>query len=136
MSKKRVRRDVDLARLPPLTEKQKAELYALAAQLEGDIDTSEIPPLTAKFWADAASGRFCKPTKTSTTVRIDADGLAWLRAQRKGRQSRVNAIPRREMLAAIATERVGGFREEGPSSKSREIGRKRGDTLSGALRKR
>jgi uncharacterized protein (DUF4415 family) len=81
MSKKRVRRDVDLAHLPPLTEKQKAELYALAARLESDIDTSEIPPLTAKFCADAAPGRFYKPTKTSTTVRIDADVLAWLRAE-------------------------------------------------------
>jgi len=136
MRRKLARRDVDLARLPPLTEKQKAELGALAERPDAAIDTSEIPPLTAKFWSDAARGRFYKPIKTSTTLRIDADVLAWLRAQRKGRQSRVNAIPRREMLAAIATERVGGFREEGPSSKSREIGRKRGDTLSGALRKR
>ena len=31
MSKKLVRRDVDLANLPPLTEKEKAELSALVA---------------------------------------------------------------------------------------------------------
>jgi uncharacterized protein (DUF4415 family) len=80
MSKKLARRDVDLAHLPPLTEKQKVELDALAARPEGDIDCSEIPPLTAKFWTDAARGRFYKPIKTSTTVRIDADVLAWLRA--------------------------------------------------------
>jgi uncharacterized protein (DUF4415 family) len=133
MSKKLVRRDVDLARLPPLTEKQKVELDALAAQPEGDIDTSEIPPLTAKFWSDAARGRFYKPIKTSTTVRIDADVLAWLRAQGKGYQSRINAILRREMLSATAAERGGGFREEGPSG---EIGRKRGAAPAGALRKR
>ena len=78
MSKKLVRRDVDLARLPPLTEKQKTELTALAARSDADIDYSEIPPLTAKFWADAARGRFYKPIKTSTTLRIDADVLAWL----------------------------------------------------------
>jgi uncharacterized protein (DUF4415 family) len=113
MSKKLARRDVDLAHLPPLTEKQKAELEALAERPDADIDTSEIPPLTAKFWTDAARGRFYKPIKTSTTVRIDADVLAWLRAQGKGYQSRINAILRREMLAATGAERGGGFRGEG-----------------------
>jgi uncharacterized protein (DUF4415 family) len=129
MSKKLVRRDVDLANLPPLTEKQKAELAALAARPEGDIDYSEIPPLTAKFWADAARGKFYKPIKTSTTVRIDADVLAWLRAQGKGYQSRINAILRREMLAATEREVGDGFREEGRRDKS-------GDALVGTLRKR
>ena len=46
-------------------------------------------------------GRFYRPTKTSTTVRIDSDVLAWLRSQGKGYQSRINAILRREMLASI-----------------------------------
>jgi hypothetical protein len=32
------------------------------------------------------------PLKTSTTVPIDSDILAWLRAQGKGYQSRINAI--------------------------------------------
>ena len=41
MSKKRVRRDVDLARLPPLTDKQKAGLEALAKRPDAEIDTSE-----------------------------------------------------------------------------------------------
>ena len=136
MSKKRVRRDVDLAHLPPLTEKQKAELATLTERPDADIDYSEIPPLTAKFWTDAARGRFYKPIKTSTTVRIDADVLAWLRAQGKGYQSRINAILRREMLAATGTEGGGGFREDGRRDKNGEIGRKRGAALVGALRKR
>jgi BrnA antitoxin of type II toxin-antitoxin system len=68
-------------------------------------------------------------------VRIDADVLAWLRAQGKGYQSRINAILRREMLAATGTEGGGGFREEGPSGKSREISGKRGDTLRGARKR-
>ena len=92
-----------------------------------------LPSLTAKFWTDAARGRFDKPIKTSTTARIDADAPAWLRAQGKGYQSRINAILRWEMRAATAAERGGGFREEGPSG---EIDRKRGDTPGGALRKR
>jgi uncharacterized protein (DUF4415 family) len=99
MSKKIARRDVDLANLPPLTEKQKAELEALATRPDGEIDYSDIPPLTEDFWNNAVRGRFYKPTKTSTTVRIDSDVLAWLRAQGKGYQSRINAILRREMLS-------------------------------------
>jgi uncharacterized protein (DUF4415 family) len=46
-------------------------------------------------------GRFYRPTKASTTVRIDSDVLAWLRAQGKGYQSRINAILRREMLSSL-----------------------------------
>jgi uncharacterized protein (DUF4415 family) len=148
MSKKLVRREVDLAHLPPLTEKQKAELEALAARPDGDIDYSEIPPLTAKFWTDAARGHFYKPIKTSTTVRIDADVLAWLRAQGKGYQSRINAILRREMVGAVQGEGGGGFREEGrrgdkepgldhrQRDKGGEIGHKREPTHARASRKR
>lgn len=101
MSKKIVKYDIDLAKLPPLTEKQTAELAALAARPDGEIDYSDISPLTEEFWKNAARGRFYRPTKTSTTVRIDSDVLAWLRAQGKGYQSRINAILRREMLSSL-----------------------------------
>jgi hypothetical protein len=81
-------------------------------------------------------------------VRIDADVLAWLRAQGKGYQSRINAILRREMLAATAAEGGGGFRDEGRRGDkepgvdqrrregSAETGRKRGATVVEASRKR
>ena len=101
MSKKTVRHEVELAQLPPLTEAQKAELTALAARPDDDIDYSDPPPLTEAFWKNASRGRFYKPTKTSTTVRIDSDVLAWLKAQGKGYQSRINAILRREMLLSL-----------------------------------
>ena len=101
MSRKLVRRDVDLANLPPLTEKQKAELEVLSRRPDDAIDYSDIPPLTEEFWKNAVRGRFYKPTKTSTTVRIDSDVLAWLKSQGKGYQSRINAILRREMLASL-----------------------------------
>lgn len=101
MSKKIVRYNLDLANLPPLTDKQKTELAALAARPESKIDYSDIPPLPESFWQNAKRGRFYKPTKTSTTVRIDSDVLAWLRAQGKGYQSRINAILRREMLQSL-----------------------------------
>ncbi len=101
MSKKIVRRDINLANLPPLTEKQRAELATLVATPEREIDYSDIPPLTEAFWKNAVQGRFYKPIKTSTTVRLDSDVLAWLRAQGKGYQSRINAILRREMLESL-----------------------------------
>ena len=42
-----------------------------------------------------------KPLKTSTTVRIDSDVLAWLRSQGKGYQSRLNAILRQKMVESL-----------------------------------
>jgi uncharacterized protein (DUF4415 family) len=101
MSKKFVKRTVNLAKSPALTKKQKAELAALAARPDSEIDFSHIPPLTEEFWKNAVRGQFYKPIKTSTTVRIDSDVLAWLRAQGKGYQSRINAILRRKMLESL-----------------------------------
>jgi uncharacterized protein (DUF4415 family) len=101
MSKKLVKRKVDLANPPSLTKKQKAELAALAARPDSKIDFSDIPPLTEEFWKNAVRGKYYKPVKTSTTVRIDSDILAWLRAQGKGYQSRINAILRRKMLESL-----------------------------------
>ena len=101
MSRKTVERDIDLANLPVLTEEQKAELKALAAKPDSAIDYSDIPPLDDEFWRNAVRSPVYKPTKTSTTVRLDTDVLLWLRSQGKGYQSRINAILRREMLASI-----------------------------------
>ena len=92
---------VDLENLPPPTEEQKAELAALEAMPDEAIDFSDIPPLTEEFWANAVRGKYYRPTKSSTTVRIDSDVLAWLRAQGPGYQTRINAILRRAMLAGL-----------------------------------
>lgn len=99
--KKQVRYEIDLSRPPALTRAQKAELKALKAAPDSSIDYREIPPLDDSFWANAVRNPFYRPTKTSTTVRIDSDVLLWLRAQGKGYQSRINSILRREMLAAF-----------------------------------
>ena len=96
-----VRRTVDLAALPALTDVQKTELAALAELPESEIDTRDSPVLPDEVWKNAVRGRFYKPLKTSTTVRIDSDVLAWLRSQGRGYQTRLNAILRREMLATI-----------------------------------
>jgi uncharacterized protein (DUF4415 family) len=99
MSKKLVGQNID--NLPALTKKQKAGLVELAARPDSMIDYGDIASLTDEFWRKAVRGKFYKPKKTSTTVRIDSDVLAWLRAHGKGYQSRINAILRRKMLDSL-----------------------------------
>lgn len=101
MEEKLVRYELDLEHPPALTEKMKAELAVLRARPDSAIDYSDAPALTEEFWANARRGVRYRPTKASTTVRIDTDVLAWLRSQGKGYQSRLNAILRREMLEAL-----------------------------------
>ena len=101
MKKRKVKYEIELQNPPVLTPAQKSELKALKAKPEQDIDYSDIPPLSDAFWKNAVHNSLYKPTKTSTTVRIDSDVLLWLRAYGKGYQSRINAILRREMLAAL-----------------------------------
>jgi uncharacterized protein (DUF4415 family) len=101
MKKKIVKHEIDLSNPPALTAEQKAELKALRVKPDSEIDYSDIPPLREDFWKKAVQNPFYRPTKTSTTVRIDSDVLHWLRAHGKGYQSRINAILRREMLASL-----------------------------------
>lgn len=96
-----VRYEVDLSNLPPLTEKQKAEIKAVAAMPDSEIDYSDLPPLDNSFWKNAVRNPFYKPTKTSTTVRVDSDVLIWLKAQGKGYQTRMNEILREAMIRSL-----------------------------------
>lgn len=89
--------------LPPLTEVQIANLKRLAARPDSEIDTSDIPELTAEQWKKGIRGRFYRPVKRQITARVDADVLEWLKSHGRGYQSRINAILRREMLAAHRT---------------------------------
>jgi uncharacterized protein (DUF4415 family) len=100
-----VRFQLDPADLPPLTEAQNAELEALKTHPDSDIDYSDAPPLSDDFWQGAERGRFYKPIKQQVTARLDADVLAWLKSQGKGYQARMNAILRREMLAAVKRQK-------------------------------
>lgn len=102
---KTVRYELDLNALPPLTEAQKAELQALSQMPDIDIDYSDIPPLDETFWQNAVVNPFYKPTKTSTTVRLDADVLAWLKRPGRGYQTRLNAILRDAMLRSLHHKR-------------------------------
>ena len=93
-----IRHEIDLGNLPALTAQQRAELQALAHAPEAQINYDDQPQLSRAFLKDAVRNPLYKPTKTPTTVRMDSDVLAWLKAQGKGYQTRMNAILRQEML--------------------------------------
>ena len=84
-----------------LSIEQQAKLESLAAMPDDQIDYSDIPPLSDEFWEKAVRNPFYKPTKTSTTVRVDSDVLAWLKSKGKGYQTRLNTILREAMLREI-----------------------------------
>ncbi len=90
-----------LETLPPLTEAQRAKLRALGARPDSEIDLSDAPEMTDEQWKNAERGHFYRPVKRQITARVDADVLEWLKSHGKGYQSRINAILRREMLAAL-----------------------------------
>ena len=85
-------------RTKPLTRKVATTAAKRSPVRRAAVDTSDIPPLTDEFFARAIRNPYYRPVKQSTTVRIDADVLAWLRRQGAGYQTRINAILRRAML--------------------------------------
>lgn len=90
MSKKPITKfSLDPSAPPPLTRKQRAALEALRDLPNAAIDLSDIPEHST----------FYRPVKKATTIRIDADVLAWLKKRGRGYQTRINAILRREMLS-------------------------------------
>ena len=89
---------VTLDDLPPLSPERIAELRTLAERPDSEIDYSDIPAQDTADWADAERGRFYRPIKTQTSIRIDKDVLAWLKRDGKGYQTRINAILREAML--------------------------------------
>lgn len=103
MPKPRVSYSLNPAALPPLTTAQRAEVTALKALADSKIDARDAPSLTEAAWSDAVRGRFYRAVKQSTTVRVDADVLFWLKSQGKGYQTRINTILREAMQREIKT---------------------------------
>ena len=71
------------------------EITAIMRMKDEDIDLSDIPEITD--WSKAVVGKFYRPIKKSLTIRVDADVLAWLKAQGKGYQTRINSLLREAM---------------------------------------
>jgi uncharacterized protein (DUF4415 family) len=89
---------VEYELLPELTSAQRDELKLLAQKSDEHIDLSDIPELDETFWQNAKRGALYKPTKQTTTVRVDSDVLIWLKSKGKGYQTRLNQIVRKAML--------------------------------------
>ena len=96
-----VRFDLNIASQAPFTKAQKAELAAIAGLPETSINHADIPPLADAFWQTALRNPFYKPTKQSTTVRVDSDVLHWLKSEGKGYQTRINTILRNAMVREL-----------------------------------
>ncbi len=94
--------EFDPANPPPLTERQKVELERLAALSDDQIDTSDIPEADEDFWSRAERNRFFRPVKQQLTLRLDADLVAWFKAQApagKGYQTAINRVLREHVEA-------------------------------------
>jgi uncharacterized protein (DUF4415 family) len=82
------------------SNKQDAEVEHLLAKgtvPDDQLDLSDIPEI--KDWSNALRhNQFYRPVKQQTSIRLDADVLAWFKAQGKGYQTRMNEILREAML--------------------------------------
>jgi uncharacterized protein (DUF4415 family) len=77
------------------SKKQTKELAALAALRDDKIDLTDLPEVLD--WTGAVVGKYYRPIKKSLTIRLDADVLAWLKAQGRGYQTRINRLLRLAM---------------------------------------
>ncbi|HEP1386845.1 TPA: BrnA antitoxin family protein [Acinetobacter baumannii] len=82
------------------SNKQDAQVEHLLAKgtvPDDQLDLSDIPEI--KDWSNALRhNQFYRPVKQQTSIRLDADVLAWFKAQGKGYQTRMNEILREAML--------------------------------------
>jgi uncharacterized protein (DUF4415 family) len=95
--------------MPKLTPEKRKQLQQLAAQPDSAIDLSDIPEIRA-LPSDAVIGRFYRPKKTSVTIRLDADVVAWMKASGEGYQTRINTYLRDLMRSRGSGDRNAGTR--------------------------
>jgi uncharacterized protein (DUF4415 family) len=65
-----------------------------------EIDTSDIPERTEEMWKRAVRGKLYRRLKQAVSLRLDADGIAWLKKDGEG--TRTNQMLRERMLAEFA----------------------------------
>ena len=89
------------------TPQQRAELEALETLPDGNIDTSDIPEILD--WYGARRGALYRPVKQQITLRLDADVVAWFKANvqgGRGYQTEINRVLREH--ARTVSSRVQG----------------------------
>ena len=87
-----------------VSKKQAKQLAALAALPDEKIDLSDLPEVLD--WSGAVVGKYYRPLKKSLTIRLDADVLAWLKAQGRGYQTRINLLLRAAMESRARKRRA------------------------------
>jgi uncharacterized protein (DUF4415 family) len=87
-----------------VSRKQAKELGALAALRDEKIDLTDLPEVLD--WSGAVVGKYYRPLKKSLTIRLDADVLAWLKAQGRGYQTRINLLLRAAMESRARRRRA------------------------------
>jgi uncharacterized protein (DUF4415 family) len=80
----------------PVTDKQRRELWRLAARPDSQIDFSDAPEGSPRA---SDVGRFYRPIKQLVSLRVDTDVLAWFRGRGKKYQTYMNEVLLREMQA-------------------------------------
>ena len=78
-----------------LTKEQKRDIRAIAAKRDAEIDFSDAPAVLD--WSGAEIGKFYRPKKKPVTMRLDADVIAWLKADGPGYQTKANVLLRHAM---------------------------------------
>ena len=82
----------DITELPSDVQEQ---IRALEALPDDEIDTTDAPEILD--WSDARRGVFYRPVKQQITLRLDADIIAWFKAQARdgrGYQTDINGALR------------------------------------------
>jgi uncharacterized protein (DUF4415 family) len=72
------------------------------SQDNADPDAPVLPP---EMWENAIIGKYYRPKKTSVTVRLDSDVVAWLKASGEGYQTRINTYLRQLMQQSAQKKR-------------------------------
>lgn len=85
-----------------LSAESQKQLLALDELADEDIDLSDIPETTD--WTGAVRGKFYRPVKQQITLRIDADVIAWFKAQApsgRGYQTNINQALREHVQRSV-----------------------------------
>jgi uncharacterized protein (DUF4415 family) len=86
--------------VPSLSKFDQMAGLLVTARWEHEIDTSDIPEWTEEMWKRAVRGKLYRPLKQAVSLRLDADGIAWLKKDGEG--TRANQMLRERMLAEFA----------------------------------
>jgi len=79
----------------PLTKEQARRIDVLAELPDDSIDFSDAPEAVPSDFEGAERGRMYRALKKQTTLRLDADVLAWFRENTaKGYQTEINRVLR------------------------------------------